>query len=223
MIDQLKAREPREIVNQLALLETDKRPVVTLHMRTGKAFQGVILDSGINKTSRLLLIQLTDGFKKTDNVTYLSVDQIDCVTVHNAKSALDVLSQGELQSAPSGPAPTKLGLSRRVNELSSGLSNELGSEISIEINWNTIPGSEQAMINLSSMVEDTCSTLKKLIMDYGASEIQKSGISRFRLSQSELPDAVKQDQVISITGRFDKGPAGRLTPDNLKKKLESLL
>ncbi|MDD5091644.1 MAG: hypothetical protein PHQ23_12105 [Candidatus Wallbacteria bacterium] len=221
-MERLKARETLAVLQDICRSGKKDR-IVTVHMAGGASFCGAVLDCRMIKGYGQALLLKLAGSGGMGEAAYIHAERIETLVVHDASAVLDLLSEGELSPAPSGPAPTKLALSRRAEEVGRVLSEELGTGVKWNVEWETIPEGEAALRNLSELLEDAGAAMKEIIREYGAEEIRKTGVTGFTFRHSAPPGIVVAGSSILVTGVLDKGPAGRSNRNEMKKALESAL
>jgi hypothetical protein len=160
-----------ELLSELAALrrrekggEAVRVPFVTLHLRTGRNFTGRVIKLADDKRGgQTVLFQDTglDLRSPRYDVVHFASTLVEAITVHDAHT---------LETPPSsvlrGPTPSKLELKRKIVALEQDLSGRMeGASLSIEIMWDTVPDSEDALVVVQDLVGETEHVLRDLLAD----------------------------------------------------------
>jgi hypothetical protein len=187
-------------------------PLVTLHLSSGRDLAGWLIDVGDDRHVPALVMQSpgSDSRSPRLDVTYLDRERVEAITVHDAADIAHVLSFGEIDGVPGAPAPTRLELARRVEELARSLAEAVGAPMTLEVAWEGISEQRDTMYSLNEVVEDTVGAIKKIAEDgFGRDELVKR-VGRVRIENGDGPRVVREQDLLRIVAAFGTGRKGRL-------------
>jgi hypothetical protein len=187
-------------------------PLATLYLASGRAATGFVLDLGEDRRGPCVLFQLPgdDPRSPRTDVLYVEPASIEGLVVHDAGSVAHLLSFGAIDTAPGTPPPSRLELRRRAEEHARAVSDLLGAPIALEIAWEGVPDSKEAMFSLGELLADALSAVKKIAEDaFGKGELARQ-VKRIRLANAEAPGAKREGEVLSIFAALGSGSKGRL-------------
>jgi len=220
MIEQFHA-----VRRRAAECEDQVIPVVTFHLRSGRNLCGSVLTISQDAAahSDALLIEVTDETgRSTDKVAYLDPCEIEAITVHGAGLAMPALSFGAIESPLGAPAPTKLAIRRRSEELAKSLADAVGSPIPIEVDWEQIPAGGEPLRSLSFLIEDTAAAALDLVKEFGPQELA-ANVKCIQFAQADQASVTITDHHLAVVGDLSRGKPGRLSRVALAKAIAAAL
>lgn len=229
LLARLQARDPLEVIEELARYGKDKSgeaPGVTLYLSNGANVRGRIIDLAERtfQGSRVLAIQVIgDSGVPNDEVFYVRTDVIKAVTVHRAGSFINILSSGAIDAIPSGPPPTQLDFKRRISQFSKKLSEALGGDIGVTVDWPGIPGDSEAQWSFSNLLDEGFEAIDGILSDPMGKDEMKRRIGEISIIQGEEKSICLQDNVLIIKANLKKGKSGRFDRREIIEMIEKLL
>jgi len=129
-------------------------PPLTLVMHGGHRVYGDLVSytKGTGGRGAALLVRDADGRGRLD-ATYIDPQQVVAITIHHRSDTLWMHAEGALR-APLGTVPTRLGLKRQLQELSTRLAERAGTALPVEVAWEALPTSDLVHDALGSLVRD---------------------------------------------------------------------
>ena len=123
-----------EVFQEAAAIKGQKVPVVSIYLKSGQYIQGYLIgfNSGTEKKS-VLIANYRATEEAAQDLTYVFVDEISGITVHEADSVVDQLSSGQINlSLKKTPSITEIQthLQNSVNDFNKRFSAKVSAEIS---------------------------------------------------------------------------------------------
>jgi len=155
-------------------------PQITLRLTSGHTLEGGLLRHELTEggTGTLLLVNMR-GAPELD-VSYIPVSSVLALTVHTSSSALHSLSGGRLKPIPQR-LPGRLEIARTLRSLSERISGVLGMEWEASIAWDTLSGSDEALLSVVGVVGELERSLEAILADEAGREAWKARGSRLRV------------------------------------------
>ncbi len=125
------ARSIETVLGQLMVLrrqansgEQVQLPCTVFHLRSGRSMRGWLLDLDTERNEQHMLIHTSDCTHPPKyDVSYVALRDVEAITIENAGVAAVALSFGAVPVAPGTPAPTRMALRRRAEEISASLTD----------------------------------------------------------------------------------------------------
>jgi len=210
-------RSPNEAID--AILTHDANPVVTLTMQSGQVLMGTIVARSVAGTDPVVALHVHSDERTASNaVAYCRVADIEVLVVHRASDFADLLTDGAVEHAHVEPAPTRLGLARRVLELEQELA-AAGVSVALRLDFGDV-ASEAELASVAALTTDTTAAIQALARQYGPAALAPVSEVRFTTGRA----AVTRDGAsVTVSADFGAGRKGRLHAKALELALASLL
>ncbi len=162
----IKAKSPQEIVRQLADYSMQCEPEaalpgVTVYLGNGSSFSGQIVALKTDDRTRQETVFLQD--LAADSVSFLALDNIVAVMLHNASSCAYILT-GARPPVQQGEAITRLELKRVFETLSAGLKQK-GVALRLEADWTSMPAGDDVNVLLRSCMNTVVAAVEAIAVD----------------------------------------------------------
>ena len=162
----IKAKSPQEIVRQLADYSMhcepeDALPGVTLCLGNGSSFSGQIVALKTDDRTRQETVFLQNLAE--DNISFLPLDNIIAVMLHNASGCAYILTGARPPVQP-GAAITRLELKRVFETLSAGLKQK-GVTLRLEADWTSVPAGDDVNAFLRSCMTAVGAAVEAIAVD----------------------------------------------------------
>jgi len=198
--------------------------LVILHLRSGRDLSGRIVRLGQDPgRGQTLLLQVSDagGRSAEGGALYVPVDSVEAVTVLEAEQCVDLLSDGAMPAPPSSvPPPSRLELVRAAEESARDLAKQRGVELKLDVDAAGLAGED--LRALSVLVKETFSALSDLSADALGKE-SLSGVQTVRIANGSAAGVRLNDRRLEVSAVLGRGRAGRLSKDELRARISSLL
>jgi hypothetical protein len=200
-------------------------PVVILHLRSGRDLSGRIVRLGQDPgRGQTLLLQAADsgGRAAETAALYVPLDSVEAVTVLEADQYADLLSDGALPAPPSNaPAPSRLDVLRAAEELNQAFVKQRGAAVKLDVDAAAgLPGED--LRSLSVLVKETFAALSEIASDPLGRE-SMAAVRTLKIADAAAAGARLSDGCLEISAALSRGRAGRLSKDELKSRIASLL
>ncbi|MEL6341371.1 MAG: hypothetical protein AAGJ56_03550 [Myxococcota bacterium] len=207
----LPARPVRELVRELLARKVEC--LVTLHLTSGRDIQGQLVAVHARDERSLTMAPVQSA-----DLTYLSLDSVEAVTVHSASALSHILSQGALDK-PGEEVPSTLRLKRRCEQISAQLSALVSTKIVVECAWDTVPATDAARVSLGLCLEQFANALEAVASDAMGRNALNT-IHRVVFGHAVQPHVERNGDILVVSADLEAGPAGR--PARPQEKIESL-
>lgn len=199
-------------------------PLTTLHLKNGKDITGWFLGMEYDRNEQCLLFQIcsSDYRSYTYDIAYLYPASIEAMTVHNAAEVAHLISFGKVAVPPGTPAPTKLELKHKARDLAEAISEALGVDVSLEVDWNVMPDYDEVFIALSTLMNDCAGVIMELASEEFARDIMAKRLQRITFVDAVEPKVKLEEGVLTISSALSGEEKGRFSRFALKEAIESL-
>lgn len=200
-------------------------PLATFHLRTGRDLAGWVVslaEEGHGRGEALVLEVADVAGRPSGDLAYLDPNSIEALTVHNISAAIAVLSFGAIEAPPGTPAPSRIAVKRRLEELVKAFADSSGVALVFEVAWERIAPEGEPLRSLSFLIEDTVGALRDIVDDYGREELSRQ-VKRVRFEYADSATVQLLDAVLLVKAELEKGRQGRLDRHELKKAIAAVL
>lgn len=207
-LSKVPALEPKTLLRRLA--EESHALSMTLMLNSGASVRGTLVSA-----SKDVVLLETDS-----SLAYVPLPSVVSVIVHHARSFVDVLSFGAVDTVPDDP-PTKLGLRRELQSRGATLSGALDKEVQFRV--EKFPEDKQALWSLSLGVRDLHTAVIAIAAEADGADALRELVDVVSVCEGSSPGVTLASRTLSFAISTDKGPEGRLSSARLREAIESLL
>jgi len=229
MLMMLPAKQIRMILDVIAGLQARAKagervtvPLVTVTMKSGNEFSGLLLDIKEDRQKSMALFQIYTGERldPTYKVIYVETERIESLTVHSAPDFAYALSMGEADLSAYEPPPTRLSLQRKAHDCVKSFGISSGINVNFSIAWDTIPDKEETMRKLSFVIEELCGAFLEITKDSFAKELLSNHLKNIILTSGSPPDAVMESDTLTVKLDFQGSPKEKMSRKSLINLIE---
>lgn len=197
----LEARNLEDLLSRLAEFdklrekgESVRQPTVTLHLRSGREVQGVLLElRSEHRGSTTVVLQTLSGDtrRSTLDATFVRLESVDAITVHEFPA---------LFKPPPGapPPPTKLELKRKLAERQAALAAILGTPLELEVIWDSLPPEPEALSALHTLGTRAFGVLEEVARELLGLEALRNQVRKVRLSVGVSSQVSREGQTLQL-------------------------
>lgn len=203
--------------------QLDHQPLLTLGIgRTVLTGWICNMDAGTSDLPLVLSVPDANGFP-SDELVFLSVRNIDWVSVRDSKPLFSLLSGGAIDPLDDVPAPGKLQLNRKSKEVTEQLAGLTGKQITIEHNWLESTDDSRALTSLGATLEVLEQALSQIVADDFAKSAVTEKIRSIAITLAGQRSCALTEGVLTITLCPAAAGIGRYNAKELKNELNELL
>ena len=165
IINKLSPRTPLEIISRF--IDQKETNTITVYTSDGFTFCGIAIALGEHRGESILSMHLiADSLKGlSDDLVYIHGQRISHIKIHEFRSVAKTLSFGTIARNPGEQAPTKLQLQRDIEEINLRFVKSSGLKLILNLDWDKLPRSDVAFLNLIDLVKALFISLEKLTTD----------------------------------------------------------
>ena len=165
VVDKLTPRSPLEVIRRF--VDQKETPTLTIYTTDGFTFCGIpnALEESRNEITLSLRLISPDLRSLSNDLVYIRGQRISHVKIHEFMSVAKTLSFGKIARNPEEPAPTRLQLRREIEELNLNFEKSTGLKLKIYLDWDQLPQSNSANLNLRDLVKALFKSLQTLTKD----------------------------------------------------------
>jgi hypothetical protein len=189
-------------------------PHVTLHLRSGRDVSGFVLKLGTSPGPDVNVLMHAPGSDPRSpdyDAVYVPAASIEAVTVHNAP-------RQATSPADAGPAPSRLQVKRKVQELADGLSKALGSPVTCTLSDDVSEG--EPLRGVEEMLADLSDVLYTLAAEELGARALRERLRAVLLTSSAHPAVDASAQLLTVTAAAS--PVQRMSKEQLKAAIERM-
>lgn len=198
-------------------------PELTLYLKNGQTIKGRILDINSFNGERMLLIQSTvpSEYKSISSATYLKMETVEGVTVHNIEEVAFLLSFGRL-SAPVESAPlNRKEVESKCIKYAQFFKQELETDFNLEVNFSEVEEDSDEMLQLVDRLRDALIGLYEFILSIEDIEKLKAALRQVKVIPSKKLNVVFDQNTLSFHVPLKSSRKKGETPADIKLKIEN--
>lgn len=155
------------------IIENSIQVVLKITTNSGNTFRGYLLNiyKETNEGS-ILLIQLIEEKKLTNDVLHLSLKKVECIVFSNSDDIIKLLSKGEITKPKSYTSSNKLEVKRKFKNFSEVILEKTGVDIGVLS--MELPSNTRELNRIFQITEQIQKTLVLLLKQEDAKESWKS-------------------------------------------------
>jgi hypothetical protein len=222
----LPAESVPDLMTRLGELSSDDEeddPLISFRLRSGAVVTGHLLDHKQTTDCAAILVQAggTDS-EMSDDVTYLSPSAVEAVTIHDAGEHAHHFAPTVTDRPLGTDAPGKLSIRRSLSEQAETISAAVDSDIDLDVDWDSIPETDDARWNLQQTIESTMTSLESVTKDDLGREALRENVDKLRFADGD-PGVTLTDRTLIVKLDPAGGRQGRLSDDVLTDAINAAL
>lgn len=219
----LEAHNLEELLSRLAEFDTLREkgesvrlPTVTLHLRSGREVQGVLLElRSEHRGSKTVVLQALSGDRRSaPDATFVRLESVDAITVHEFPALFK-----PPPDAP--PPPTKLELKRKLAERQAALAATLGTPLELEVVWDSLPPEPEALSALNTLGTRAFGVLEELARELLGLEALRNQVRKVRLFVGASSQVSREGQTLVLVTAVPV--TTWMSKDDLLREIEKVL
>jgi hypothetical protein len=181
-LSRIPARSPQEILAVLAEAREQCPDALLIELGTsdGLVLSGQVIRIDESRDGPNVLLRHSDHRGLLESVSYLPLGRVTSVRVLDSRAAATWISFGEIATRPGEKGPTRLELRRELATAGERLQQECGVGLQFAIDWESLPESDAAHLNVRKLSELLLGAVRKQASDpAGKQACGKLGTARF--------------------------------------------
>jgi len=220
----MEARTLEELITRLAEFdklrakgESIRLPSVTLHLRSGRELQGILLEQRDDHRSSKIVVLLAvsgDTRRSAPDALFVRLESVDAITVHEFPALF-------LPPPGAPPPPTKLELRRKLAERQASLAAALGTPLELEVDWDKLPPEPEALGAMDTLGARAFAVLEELTRELLGLEALRAQVRKVRLAVGSASQVSREQQTLQLVTMVPV--TGWMSKEDLRREIEKVL